>query len=155
MFAILLLMFIFVPVVEIGVLIQVGGSIGLWPTIGLVLITAFVGASLVRSQGLQTLLSVQQRLQQGELPAQQIFEGMLLAAAGVFLLIPGFVTDLVGMVILLPAPRAMIARYLMSRIRLQSSAKGFHGSFGQDANQGSTFEGEFERKKDDDQDKLN
>ena len=66
MFAILLLMFIFVPVVEIGVLIQVGGSIGLWPTIGLVLITAFVGASLVRSQGLQTLLSVQQRLQQGE-----------------------------------------------------------------------------------------
>jgi UPF0716 protein FxsA len=149
-FAILLLMFIFVPVVEIGVLIHVGGSIGLWPTIGLVLITAFVGASLVRSQGLQTLLSVQQRLQQGELPAQQIFEGMLLAVAGVFLLIPGFVTDLVGMVILLPAPRAIIARYLMTRIRLQSSAKGFHST----DNHGSTFDGEFERKKDDDQDKL-
>ncbi|MCG6507081.1 FxsA family protein, partial [Vibrio parahaemolyticus] len=61
MFPILLILFIAVPVIEIGLFIQVGGVLGLWPTIALVLITAFVGASLVRSQGLHTLMTVQQR----------------------------------------------------------------------------------------------
>ncbi|QSA19054.1 FxsA family protein, partial [Vibrio furnissii] len=63
MFPILLILFIAVPVIEIGLFIQVGGVLGLWPTIALVLITAFVGASLVRSQGLNTLMTVQQRMQ--------------------------------------------------------------------------------------------
>jgi len=171
-FPILLLLFIFVPIIEIGLFIQVGGFLGLWPTIALVLITAFVGASLVRSQGLQTLMSVQNRLQQGELPAQQIFEGVMLAVAGVLLLTPGFMTDALGMLVLLPAPRAMIAKYLMSKMVVKSmGSNGFHGSFqsdqfGQspfeqdpfhrdDSQQGSTFEGEFERKDDDDRNRLN
>ena len=173
MFPILLLLFIFVPIIEIGLFIQVGGFLGLWPTIALVLVTAFVGASLVRSQGLQTLMNVQNRLQQGELPAQQIFEGVMLAVAGVLLLTPGFMTDALGMLVLLPAPRAAIAKYLMSKMVVQSVGSGFHGSFhnqsgfGQDPFQrnpfdqrgdnGDTFEGEFERKDDDDNDrnKLN
>ncbi|CAM3092255.1 FxsA family protein [Vibrio tubiashii] len=170
-FPILLLLFIFVPIIEIGLFIQVGGFLGLWPTIGLVLITAFVGASLVRSQGLQTLMSVQNRLQQGELPAQQIFEGVMLAVAGVLLLTPGFMTDAFGMLVLLPAPRAVIAKYLMSKMVVKSVGGGFQGGFhgeqfGQnpfeqgpfhkgDSKQGSTFEGEFERKDDDDQNRLN
>lgn len=89
MFPILLLMFITVPVIEIALFIQVGGILGLWPTVALILITAIVGASLVRSQGLQTLVTVQQRMQKGELPAQQIVEGVMLAVAGVLLLTPG------------------------------------------------------------------
>lgn len=76
--------------IEIALFIQVGGVLGVWPTIALVLLTAIVGASLVRSQGLQTLLTVQQRLAQGQLPAQQILEGVMLAVAGVLLLTPGF-----------------------------------------------------------------
>lgn len=84
MFPILLFLFIAVPVIEIALFIQVGGVLGVWPTIALVLLTAIVGASLVRSQGLQTLLTVQQRLAQGQLPAQQILEGVMLAVAGVF-----------------------------------------------------------------------
>ena len=173
MFPILLLLFILVPIIEIGLFIQVGGFLGLWPTIALVLVTAFVGASLVRSQGLQTLINVQNRLQQGELPAQQIFEGVMLAVAGVLLLTPGFMTDALGMLVLLPAPRAAIAKYLMSKMVVQSVGGGFHGGFsnqggfGQDPFQrnpfdqrgdnGDTFEGEFERKDDDDNDrhKLN
>lgn len=90
MFPILLFLFIAVPVIEIALFIQVGGVLGLWPTIALVLLTAVVGASLVRSQGLQTLLTVQQRLAQGQLPAQQILEGVMLAVAGVLLLTPAF-----------------------------------------------------------------
>ena len=170
MFPILLLLFIAVPIIEIGLFIQVGGFLGLWPTIALVLITAFVGASLVRSQGLQTLMSVQSRLQQGEMPAQQILEGVMLAVAGVLLLTPGFMTDALGMLVLLPAPRAIIAKKLMTKMVVSGS--GFQGGFSQgggfyhsshsdqnpfnhdpfQSNQdenGSTFEGEFERKEDD------
>ncbi len=140
----------------------------------LVLITAFVGASLVRSQGLQTLMSVQQRLQQGELPAQQIVEGVMLAVAGVLLLTPGFMTDAMGMTILLPGPRAVIAKYLMSRVKVNtmSSGGGFQqggfyqqGPFEQDpfkrdpfsgnSQEGNTFDGEWERKDGDDPDDKN
>ncbi|ELI5737710.1 membrane protein FxsA [Vibrio fluvialis] len=162
MFPILLILFIAVPVIEIGLFIQVGGVLGLWPTIALVLITAFVGASLVRSQGLHTLMTVQQRMQNGEIPAQQIVEGVMLAVAGVLLLTPGFMTDAMGMLILLPAPRAMLAKYLMSKVVVTNMSSGFQSSqFERDFHShssrqhGQTFDGEFERKQDDDQDKLN
>nr|WP_217272988.1 FxsA family protein [Vibrio coralliilyticus] len=163
-------MFIFVPIIEIGLFISVGGYLGLWPTIALVLITAFVGASLVRSQGLQTLMSVQNRLQQGELPAQQILEGVMLAVSGVLLLTPGFMTDALGMLVLLPAPRAAMAKYLMSKMTVQSVGGGFQGGFGsgsfqqgpfdqdpfnQQSKDGNTFEGEYERKDGDDNNRLN
>jgi len=173
-FPILLLLFIFVPIIEIGLFIQVGGFLGLWPTIALVLITAFVGASLVRSQGIQTLMSVQGRLQQGEMPAQQILEGVMLAVAGVLLLTPGFMTDALGMLVLLPAPRAMIAKKMMEKMVVTNMSGGFQAGgqggfgqspFGQDpfnrdpsdqSKDGNTFEGEFEKKDDDnDRNRLN
>ncbi|HGE6141478.1 TPA: FxsA family protein [Vibrio cholerae] len=157
MFPILLFLFIAVPVIEIALFIQVGGVLGVWPTIALVLLTAIVGASLVRSQGLQTLLTVQQRLAQGQLPAQQILEGVMLAVAGVLLLIPGFFTDILGMLVLLPAPRAYFAKQLMSRVvvgNIHASGAGFEqpNPFHDRANpNGTTYEGEFERKDDQDQ----
>jgi len=168
-FPILLLLFIAVPIIEIGLFIQVGGILGFWPTMTLVLITAFVGASLVRSQGLQTLLSVQTRLQQGELPAQQIVEGVMLAVAGVLLLTPGFMTDIMGMTVLLPAPRAWLAKQLMSKVKVHNMAGGGFQAhshfeqgnpFGQDPfgrqdqhHDGNTFEGEYQKKDDDDNDR--
>ncbi|EGR4181784.1 TPA: FxsA family protein [Vibrio cholerae] len=157
MFPILLFLFIAVPVIEIALFIQVGGVLGVWPTIALVLLTAIVGASLVRSQGLQTLLTVQQRLAQGQLPAQQILEGVMLAVAGVLLLTPGFFTDILGMLVLLPAPRAYFAKQLMSRVvvgNIHASGAGFEqpNPFHDRANpNGTTYEGEFERKDDQDQ----
>ncbi|EGR1071332.1 FxsA family protein [Vibrio cholerae] len=160
MFPILLFLFIAVPVIEIALFIQVGGVLGVWPTIALVLLTAIVGASLVRSQGLQTLLTVQQRLAQGQLPAQQILEGVMLAVAGVLLLIPGFFTDILGMLVLLPAPRAYFAKQLMSRVvvgNIHASGAGFEqpNPFHDRANpNGTTYEGEFERKDDQDQHRL-
>ncbi len=160
MFPILLFLFIAVPVIEIALFIQVGGVLGVWPTIALVLLTAIVGASLVRSQGLQTLLPVQQRLAQGQLPAQQILEGVMLAGAGVLLLTPGFFTDILGMLVLLPAPRAYFAKQLMSRVvvgNIHASGAGFEQPhpFHDRANpNGTTYEGEFERKDDQDQHRL-
>lgn len=166
MFPILLLLFILVPIVEIGLFIQVGGFLGLWTTIFLVILTALVGASLVRSQGIATLMSVQSRLQQGEMPAQQILEGVMLAVAGVLLLTPGFMTDTLGMLVLLPKPRAIIARQIMARVKVNSVHMhggmhgGFQGGFGQDPHHrdgdGDVFEGEYEKKDDNkDRDRLN
>ncbi|SHH96975.1 FxsA family protein [Ferrimonas marina] len=131
----LFLLFAVMPIVEIYVLIQVGNAFGAMTTIALVLLTAAVGASLVRSQGLSTMMNVQQRLNQGELPGQQIVEAMLLAVAGVLLVTPGFVTDLFGLLILTPATRAPIARYLMARMQLRvvhggGMGAGFGGGFG-------------------------
>ncbi|EHZ7430505.1 FxsA family protein [Vibrio cholerae] len=160
MFPILLFLFIAVPVIEIALFIQVGGVLGVWPTIALVLLTAIVGASLVRSQGLQTLLTVQQRLAQGQLPAQQILEGVMLAVAGVLLLTPGFFTDILGMLVLLPTPRAYFAKQLMSRVvvgNIHASGASFEqpNPFHDRANpNGTTYEGEFERKDDQDQHRL-
>lgn len=162
MFGILVALFIFVPIIEISLFIQVGGWLGLWPTIAIVLLTAVIGASLVRSQGLQTMSSVQSRLNQGEMPAQQIIEGVMLAVAGVLLLTPGFMTDILGMSVLLPAPRAWMAKQIMSRVKVQTmgggfSAGGFDSQSGFGANNpfesnqsgGQTFEGEYQKKEDD------
>lgn len=110
-------------------------------------------------------MSVQSRLQQGELPAQQIVEGVMLAVAGVLLLTPGFMTDAMGMTVLLPGPRAWLAKQLMSRVKVQGmqSGAGFSAGFSsqdpfqqhdpfqrdpfkQDGQQGDVFDGEFERK---------
>lgn len=154
MFLILLGLFIVVPIVEIALFIKVGGVLGAGMTIFLVVLTALIGASLVRSQGIKTLLTVQQRLEQGEMPAQQILEGVMLAITGVLLLTPGFMTDALGMVILLPAPRAMLAKQLMARVQVNTMGGGFHmggaqsGAFDHSSHSGNTFEGEYERKSD-------
>ncbi|GAA5191464.1 FxsA family protein [Ferrimonas gelatinilytica] len=149
MFFPLFLLFVVVPVAEIYVLVSVGSVLGAFNTIALVLLTALLGASLVRSQGLATLMDVQQRLSRGEMPGQQIIEAMLLALAGVLLVTPGFVTDFFGLLILTPVTRAPIARYVMTHMQVRMVARGAGGFEPRrpgDAQSGNTIEGDFERK---------
>ncbi|MEC6815916.1 FxsA family protein [Photobacterium toruni] len=153
MFPLLMLLFIVVPMVEIGLFIQVGGLLGLWPTIAIVFFTAVIGASLVRSQGITTLNSVQHKLQQGEVPTQEIVEGMLLVVAGVLLLTPGFMTDVLGIVLLVPLLRGKIAQILIQKVVLQRGFNHFGGGFSHqthshDTTDGDVFDGEYERKDD-------
>lgn len=163
MFQILLLLFIAVPVIEIALFIQVGGILGLWPTIAIILITAIVGASLVRQQGLQTLLSMQQKVQQGQLPAKEMVDGIMLAVAGVLLLTPGFMTDALGFALLFEPSRQKIAQFFMQRVNVQSSASfttfeqdDDYQPFQQQHRGGHTFDGEYEeKKKGDGSDQLN
>ena len=119
MFFWLLLLFFTVPLVEIYVLLEVGGVIGALPTVGLVVLTAVIGAGLIRAQGLATLGRVQAELDRGELPAVGIVEGFLLLVAGALLLTPGFVTDTLGFLVLIPPLRrraieASLEKRLMS-----------------------------------------
>jgi UPF0716 protein FxsA len=104
-FPILLFAFIFVPVIEIALLIKVGSAIGVGTTILVVIFTAILGAYLVRQQGLATLMAVQQEMNAGRVPAMQMVEGIALLFAGAVLLTPGFVTDAIGFSLLTPPIR--------------------------------------------------
>jgi len=130
-FLVLFIVFILVPVIEITVLIEVGDQLGALPTVGLVILTAAVGASLVRSQGLQTLMSAQQKMQQGQQPGQEVIEGVMLAIAGIMLVTPGFVTDFLGLILLLPMSRQFFAAKLLERMIIKNMAQQ-----GQPFNQG-------------------
>lgn len=110
-----LLLFIAMPVIELWVLIAVGRQIGALATIGLVILTAVFGLALLRQQGLRTLFRGRARLEQGELPAQEMVEGMLLALCGALLLVPGFVTDVMALAALLPVVRRGLAKALLGR----------------------------------------
>ena len=91
-----LIVFIVIPLVEMLVLFEVAEVIGGWQTLTLVVLTAVIGVQILKQQGLSTLLRANQRLQEGQLPAQEIVEGFMLAAAGAMLLTPGFITDTLG-----------------------------------------------------------
>jgi UPF0716 protein FxsA len=123
------LLFIVLPVTELMLLIKVGSTIGIMPTLGLILLTAVIGATLLRKQGLQTLLRANQRLQAGEIPADEMFQGFMLALAGAFLLTPGFVTDTLGFALLIPSVRTYFGRQLMQGVT-KNGASGIYTSFG-------------------------
>lgn len=146
MFAKLFLTMVSVSLLEIYVLIKVGGFLGAWPTVALVVLTAFVGSALVRSQGLQVLRQFQQRIAQGESPGQELIEGFMLLVTGVLLVTPGFVTDFLGLLILQPSIRSMVAKYVLANVKLNSAMSG---GFSQSSN-GSTFGAGFKSKKTDD-----
>jgi UPF0716 protein FxsA len=144
MFFVLLLLFFAVPLVEIYVLLEVGGVIGPLPTIGLVVLTAVIGAGLIRAQGLATLGRVQKELERGELPAVGIIEAALLLVAGALLLTPGFVTDTAGFLILVPPLRRWaIQSFLARRLGAANAAANRGAPPGQGA-----IEGEFRREDD-------
>ena len=114
-FPILLLAFIFVPVIEIALLIRIGGAIGAGTTILIVIFTAILGAYLVRQQGFATLNAVQSELNAGRVPAMQMAEGLALLIAGAVLLTPGFVTDAFGFALLTPPLRQAFIKWIISK----------------------------------------
>ncbi|MCB1367830.1 MAG: FxsA family protein [Rhodobacteraceae bacterium] len=112
----LFLLFVAVPIIEIALFIQVGGAIGLWPTLAIVILTALAGTTLMRAQGLSTLNRLQRSLAEGGNPADPMAQGAMILVAGVLLLTPGFFTDAVGFALLLPPVRAVLIRWAASRI---------------------------------------
>ena len=132
-YSIFAVLFLIIPIIEIFFLIKVGEVIGALPTIVLVVLTAVIGAGLLRQQGLSTLARLQQSLGQGKLPAQEMIEGVLLAVGGALLMTPGFVTDTMGFLCLLPVTRQFLAKAIIKRSALQMQIK--MGGF----TQGSTW----------------
>ncbi len=147
-FRALFLLFLVVPIVEIYLLITVGGLIGVMPTILLVILTAILGALLLRYQGFMTFQRVQSELAQGQIPAMAMMEGVLLLLAGALLLTPGFFTDAIGFFCLVPPLRRWLIRLLMQRVIVRSfGASNVDDSPRSDG--GRTIEGDFRRRDDD------
>lgn len=156
MLQILLLVFIAVPVIEIAVLLQVGSLVGGLNTLLLIIATAVIGAVLVKQQGMQNWMTMQQKMARGEMPGIEMAGGLLIFVAGIMLITPGFVTDLIGLAFLLPPSRHAIAKQMLKRmvVRGQTQHTQFHfrqGGFGRSQNttrdeHGTVIDGEYSRK---------
>lgn len=112
---IIFLVFLTIPFIEIYLLLQIGGIVGVFPTILLVVGTAIVGAGLLRQQGMATWNRLQENLAKGELPAYEMIEGPILLVGGALLLTPGFFTDVIGFACLIPSMRRKIAQYIIEK----------------------------------------
>ena len=108
----LLLIILFVPLIEIYLFIQIGGQIGAFNTILIILLTAVVGIYFVRLQGLNTLRSGVTQLYRNQIPIYEMMSGAALAVAALLLIIPGFATDVLGFLLILPFTRNLIFKYL-------------------------------------------
>ncbi len=115
------LLFIVVPLVELYFIIVVGEMIGAFWTVILVILTAVIGVNLLRMQGMSTLTRAQRNMAQGQIPAMEMMEGLALAVAGILLITPGFITDIIGFLCLIPASRQAIIRYIMTRASVHTS----------------------------------
>ncbi len=142
----LFLFFLLIPLVEIYFLIKVGSIIGAIPTIALVVFTALLGAMLLRFQGLATLQRTRSAMAQGKLPAMEMLEGVLLVFSGALLLTPGFVTDTMGFLLLVPPLRKMLIRWFLSKSTIKTQQ--FRDSSGSSSPDPHTIEGEYHREDD-------
>lgn len=117
MFINLVLLFTMVPVVELLVLIEVGGYIGTMNTIALIILTGIIGASFAKSQGAQMISEIRSALNQGQIPGKELLQGVMILVGGILLLTPGFITDLVGFSLLFPFTRFFYTRAALSYIK--------------------------------------
>ncbi len=118
--AVLLLVFLVVPIVELAVIVQVGQSIGTLPTIGLLIVMSVVGAWLMKREGLGVLRRAQRQVRSGRVPTREVADGFLIVFGGALMLTPGFLSDLVGVALLLPPVRAVVRPVLLARLQVMA-----------------------------------
>jgi UPF0716 protein FxsA len=127
MLPILLVLFIVVPIAELYVIIQVGQAIGVLPTIALLLLDSIVGSLLLRTQGRAAWRRFQAAVAEGRVPTKEVLDGVLVVFGGALLLTPGFITDVFGIIFLLPPTRALVRRVALANVaaRMAASATKF------------------------------
>jgi UPF0716 protein FxsA len=125
--AILVALFIVVPIVELYVIIQIGSLIGVWPTIALLLADAVLGSLLLRHQGRGAWRRFNQALAERRFPGREVADGLLIAVGGTLLLTPGFVTDILGAIFLIPPTRALVRRLLRGYMGKRFAVVGVPG----------------------------
>lgn len=143
-FRLLFLVFLIVPLIEIYLLLVIGGIIGPIPTIAMVVFTAVLGAWLLRIEGFHTWFRLQQALAQGKIPALEIVEGPILLVGGALLLTPGFFTDFLGFLCLLSTTRRRIAQYVLKRWLIRRPPQG--PGTGNGGRGPTVIEGDYQRR---------
>ncbi len=117
-------LFIAVPLIEIALFIQIGGLIGLWPTLLIVVLTAMIGTQLMRAQGAMAMADLRNSFGQLQDPTEPLAHGAMILFSGALLLTPGFFTDAVGFALLIPAVRRAVYKHLKSKVKVQSFSMG-------------------------------
>lgn len=117
LFTKLLLLLVIVPVTELYILIEVGKKIGSLTTIGIIILTGIIGTYLVKNQGFMILRQIQNDLNEGTLPGDSLIQGAIILAGGILLLTPGFITDLLGFIFLIPGGRRVVKKYLLKWLK--------------------------------------
>ena len=117
MFFKLLILFIVVPLIEIALLIKIGKMIGLWPTLFIIIATGFMGAALARFQGFLVMKKIKNELSLGNMPADELIDGLLILIGGIVLLTPGLITDAIGFLMLIPWSRKIFKTWLVNKFR--------------------------------------
>ncbi len=142
----LLLAFIGVPLIEIALFIQVGGAIGLWSTLGIVVLTALLGTYLVRQQGLLAITQLRTQMSNFQDPTEALVHGAMILFSGALLLTPGFFTDAVGFALLVPAVRTAVFQAVRKRVKVQSfgHGQGPYNTGHRSRTDNTVIEGEFE-----------
>lgn len=112
-----------IPLMEIGVFIAVGSQIGVFATLGMVVLTALIGSILLRVQGFGLVTRMRSEIDQGRMPGRDLVHGVMILAAGILLLTPGFVTDTLGFLLFVPALRDLVWRFVRSRIQVVSATQ--------------------------------
>ena len=130
----LFLAFLLVPIIEIGLFIQVGGLIGLWPTLAIIVLTAILGTVMVRTQGRAALANLQRSFAELENPTEPLAHGAMILLSGALLLTPGFFTDAIGFALLVPGIRIAVFRYIKSRATITHFQMGTDAQFGSGTN---------------------
>ncbi|VUD40292.1 hypothetical protein TDB9533_00075 [Thalassocella blandensis] len=143
---ILFVFFLLMPIIEIYVLLKVGGVIGVFNTVILVVLTAIIGVMLLKQQGISTLARAQQKMQSGALPAKEMVEGIFLAVGGALLLTPGFVTDTIGFCCLIPGVRQLILGWGLKNIQFKAVNTAYTYQQSRRDGTDSVIEGEYERE---------
>ena len=113
----LLVVMILVPVMELYLLIEIGKHIGVMATVGIIILTGLIGAYLVRSQGFMMLRKIRNDLHQNILPGDSLLQGVIILAGGIFLITPGFITDIAGFIFLIPVSRQIVKKYLLAWLK--------------------------------------
>jgi len=139
----LFIIFIIVPIIEIGLFIKLGSFFGFWNTIGIVFLTAILGSFLVKSQGSAALSNIKSNLQTLRDPTESLAHGALILIAGVLLLTPGFFTDTVGLLLMVPKFRSYFFSWIKSRLVTLNLSTNQNVPPREDWGNGSIVEGEF------------
>lgn len=139
----LLLAFIAVPLIEIGLFIKIGGWLTLWPTLAIVLATGIIGTFLVRQQGLKVLSELRNSMSQMRDPLSPLAHGAMILFAGALLLTPGFFTDAVGFLLLIPPIRQAIITFAAARVQVASFTAGGHRKTRPRHNDDGVIDGEY------------
>ncbi len=139
-----LLLFLAIPAAEIFLFIKVGGHIGAWPTIAMIFATALIGGTILRFQGRQMIMRAREQVAKRELPVTEIAHGAVLVLAALLLLTPGFITDALGTLLLIPMLRSLILGFLLVAIRARMRGDSAQAGPPGGAAGGRVIDGEFE-----------